>query len=76
MFVFQTLVSASLICNTGVCVCMNEEKQEKTPLKIIIWKHCSIHNVDYPAEEKCPLCNKQERGDVLVKREKSKNNKT
>jgi hypothetical protein len=38
---------------------MSENKREKR--KIIekaMWKHCSIHNLDYPANESCPKCDK------------------
>lgn len=37
---------------------MSEEKKNRTRIEKAMWKHCSIHNVDYPANESCPKCEK------------------
>jgi hypothetical protein len=36
----------------------SEEKKHRTAIEKAMWKHCSIHNVDYPANESCPECDK------------------
>jgi hypothetical protein len=41
---------------------MSEEKKKKKELfEGIVWKHCSIHNLDYPADSTCPKCSKKNR---------------
>lgn len=34
---------------------MRDDKKEHT-LKEAVWRHCSIHNIDYPADDTCPQC--------------------
>ena len=36
----------------------DEEEQEGRFMKLL-WRHCSIHNIDYPDGETCPQCNER-----------------
>jgi hypothetical protein len=36
---------------------MGEEKR-KDILKEVVWKHCSTHDIPYPAGGTCPECDK------------------
>jgi hypothetical protein len=36
----------------------NDDKSKESRFEKVIWKHCSAHNVDYPASASCPQCDR------------------
>jgi hypothetical protein len=33
-------------------------KEKRIGIEEAVWKHCHIHNVDYPANAECPKCSR------------------